>query len=61
MDQSEKWYKFVFQVQQYLNSTYHRSVDTTPFELVAEVKMKIKEHACIRELLEEARMSFIEE
>lgn len=48
-----KWYKFVGRVQQILNSTYNRSIDSTPFEVLVGVKMYCKDDIRIKELLEQ--------
>lgn len=40
IDDPTKWYKFVNRVQQTINSTYHRSIDTTPFQLLIGSKMR---------------------
>lgn len=47
-----KWYKFVDKVQQIINSTYARSTNTTPFELMTGIKMRTKEDVRIKELIE---------
>lgn len=49
----EKWYQHVDRVQRCLNSTYHRSVSITPFEVLLGVKMRQKEDLHILNLLEE--------
>ncbi|XP_037806852.1 uncharacterized protein LOC119600595 isoform X1 [Lucilia sericata] len=52
IDDPSKWYKFVGRVQQIINSTYHRSVDTTPFEMLIGTKMKTKDDIQLKELVE---------
>nr|XP_049693297.1 uncharacterized protein LOC126053899 [Helicoverpa armigera]XP_049695188.1 uncharacterized protein LOC126054290 [Helicoverpa armigera]XP_049704767.1 uncharacterized protein LOC126056282 [Helicoverpa armigera] len=47
------WYKHVSKVQRALNSTFQRSINTTPFELLMGVKMKGKEDLEILQLLQE--------
>ena len=42
MNDPTKWYKYVPIVQQTVNSTFHRSINMTPFELLIGVKMKQK-------------------
>lgn len=55
------WYKYVSKLQRVINGTYQRSINTTPFELLTGVKMKIKEDIKIIELLEEEnRAEFME-
>ncbi|KAL0881567.1 hypothetical protein ABMA27_001398 [Loxostege sticticalis] len=55
------WYKYVSKVQRVINSTYQRSINTTPFELLTGVKLKMKEDMKILEFLEEeGRMEFIQ-
>lgn len=48
-----KWYKYFDQVQRALNSTYQRSIDLTPFEVLIGVKMKRKEDILINQLIKE--------
>jgi len=38
-----KWYQCVPKLQEILNSTYYRSIDITPFELLMVEKDKIQE------------------
>lgn len=47
------WYKHVTRLQMALNSTYQRSIDTTPFELLHGTKMRTKEDIQIYEMLEQ--------
>ncbi|KAL0861495.1 hypothetical protein ABMA27_009023 [Loxostege sticticalis] len=54
------WYKHVSRVQRALNSTYQRSIDTTPFELLVGTKMKSKEDVELLDLiLEEEKNCFM--
>ena len=48
-----KWYKQVNRVQQVLNATYHRSINTTPFELMFGTKMRDKTDIELTKLIEE--------
>ncbi|GBL93950.1 Transposon Tf2-9 polyprotein [Araneus ventricosus] len=41
-DDPTKWFKFVPELQRILNSTYQRSINLTPFELLVGVKMRDK-------------------
>lgn len=52
-DDPTKWYKNVDAVQQALNSTYQRSIATTPFELLFGTKMRKNTNVGVKELLEE--------
>ncbi|XP_063891889.1 uncharacterized protein LOC135117217 [Helicoverpa armigera] len=62
IEEPSHWYKQVSRVQRALNSTYQRSIDTTPFELMVGTKMKTKEDLHIYELIQnEQRNNFIEE
>ncbi|CAK1590836.1 unnamed protein product [Parnassius mnemosyne] len=45
------WYKHVGRVQRAINSTYQRSIDTTPFQLLTGTKMNCKEDVEILNLL----------
>ncbi|XP_073947135.1 uncharacterized protein [Choristoneura fumiferana] len=54
------WYKHVARLQTALNSTYQRSIDTTPFELMFGTKMRTKEDIEIYDmLLQEERDAYI--
>lgn len=56
------WYKQVSRLQRAINSTYQRSINTSPFELMIGMKMKMKEDIEIYSLLQqENRDSFMEE
>lgn len=57
----DKWYKFVQPVQRYINSTYQRSIDTTPFELMIGVQMRNKEDIRLREMIEEENRLIIQD
>lgn len=48
-----KWYKHVSRVQQVLNATYHRSTNTSPFELMFGTKMRDKADLELKNLIEE--------
>jgi len=41
LDDSTKWYKQVSSLQQIRNSTYQRSINTIPFELLTGTKMRL--------------------
>lgn len=59
LEEPTKWYKYLNHVQQALNSTFQRSINTTPFEVLTEVKMKRKEDIELNNLIEqEARKQF---
>ena len=61
-DDPSKWYKHVEKLQYFLNSTYQRSVGTTPFQLLIGILMKCKEDLHLKELLdEELRRQFFED
>jgi transposase InsO family protein len=56
------WYRHVARVQTALNSTYQRSIDTTPFELLLGTKMRTKDDVQLYELLkQESYDSYVEE
>jgi len=50
LDDPTKWYKHIPSLQQILNSTYQRSINTTPFELLTGTKMRLN-NSNITELL----------
>ncbi|GBM92190.1 Transposon Tf2-8 polyprotein [Araneus ventricosus] len=60
-DDPTKWFKFVPKLQRILNSTYQRSINLTPFELLFGVKMRDKTDLKIRELIEEEIRSNFQE
>lgn len=62
MDDPTKWYKYVSALQQALNSTYQRSIATTPFQLLFGVPMRRKEDIRLSEFLEDDfRNQFIDD
>ncbi|CAD7013666.1 unnamed protein product [Ceratitis capitata] len=52
-DDPTKWYKFVDRVQQVINSTFNRSINMTPFELLIGVKMRTADDFNIKNLIED--------
>ncbi|GBO02052.1 Pro-Pol polyprotein [Araneus ventricosus] len=56
-----KWFKFVPELQRILNSTYQRSINLTPFEVLVGVKMRDKSDLKIRELIEKEIRSYFQE
>lgn len=62
MEDPTKWYRHVSSLQRSLNSTYHRSISTSPFKLMFGVEMRRKEDLQMLEILEEEFVSqFMEE
>lgn len=62
LENSGQWYKHVSRVQRAINSTFQRSIKTTPFELLIGTKMRTQEDIEIQELLqEEERQQFNED
>lgn len=56
------WYRHVSKLQRALNSTFQRSINTTPYQLLIGTKMRMKEDTEIYNLLlEEGRESYSEE
>lgn len=47
------WYRHVSRLQRSLNSTYHRSIDTSPFKLLVGTNMRNKEDLEIIQLLQQ--------
>lgn len=58
IENPEKWYNSVNDVQKYLNSTYQRAIQTTPFELMFGVQMKNKLSIITQTIDEEIRNDF---
>lgn len=52
IDNPSHWYKHVNELQQTINSTYQRSIATTPFELLFGTKMNSKLTDTLKETLE---------
>lgn len=60
IDNPEKWYKHVNEVQKVINSTFQRSINTTPFELLFGIKMRSQQDLNITDLLnEEIQAEFV--
>lgn len=53
IEDSSKWYRHINRVQQVLNAAYHRSTNTTPFELMFGTRMRDKADLELRNLIEE--------
>lgn len=53
IDEPDKWYKYIGRLQQIINSSFHRSIGTTPFELLFSTKLRSKNDFRLKELLEE--------
>lgn len=52
INEPTKWYKYVAKLQQILNSTYQRSINTTPFELLIGTRMRTNEDLVMKEIIE---------
>ncbi|GBM33142.1 hypothetical protein AVEN_94271-1, partial [Araneus ventricosus] len=52
LENPNKWYKFTNELQQTINSTYQRSIDTTPFELLFGTKMNTGGLDKLKEMVE---------
>lgn len=55
------WYKHVKKVQKIINSTNHRAISCTPFEVMFGVKMKTSEDTEINAILEEELLKYFNE
>lgn len=53
LNDPRKWYKHIPKLQQVLNSTFQRSINTTPFELLVGTKMRSKEDLIMKEAIEQ--------
>ena len=58
VDEPNTWYKYLTRVQHAINGSFHRSIATTPHELLFGVKLKVSEDLEIRRLLDEAAREF---
>lgn len=61
VDDPTKWYRNVNRVQQAINSTFTRSINTTPFELLVGVKMRTKDDLQIRDLINKEAVAVFNE
>ncbi|GBM20126.1 hypothetical protein AVEN_81103-1 [Araneus ventricosus] len=52
LENPNKWYKFTNELQQTINYTYQRSIDTTPFELLFGTKMNTGGLDKLKEMVE---------
>ena len=52
LEDPTKWYKYTNELQQTINSTYQRSIDTTPFELLFGTKMNVDGPNKLKEMVE---------
>ncbi|GFS74284.1 retrovirus-related Pol polyprotein from transposon 297 [Trichonephila clavipes] len=60
-DDPTKWFKHVSSLQEVLNSTFQRSINTTPFELLFGTQINNKTDLCIHQLIDEqAQVEFNE-
>ena len=53
VDDPSKWYRHIERVQRIINSTYCRSTNTTPLQLLTAVKMLTKDDILIKQLIDE--------
>ena len=61
LDNSDRWYQYVDQVQTCLNSTYQRSIGRTRFEVLFGVRMRRKEDPRILALVEQEAVELFED
>lgn len=47
-----EWYKHLSTAQQYLNTTFHRSIGTIPFQVMFGTKPRFQENETLRDLVE---------
>lgn len=59
-DNPMHWYKYISDVQRFINATHQRSINTTPFEIMIGIKMRNKENIRLKELLEEEKRLAVE-
>jgi len=58
----DTWYKYVDQVQQYINSSPNRSTKLTPFKLLLiGQNMRLKDDVALKELIESENIKSIQE
>ena len=56
MEEPTKWYKHVSRVQRALNSTFQRSLASTPFQVLIGSPMRNKEDIQLPEIIQESLM-----
>lgn len=57
-----KWYKYVSRVQRAINSTYQRSIKTTPYNLLFGIKMSMPDDLQLTQMVKDAlRLEFQQE
>ncbi|GFY23912.1 retrovirus-related Pol polyprotein from transposon 297 [Trichonephila clavipes] len=59
-DDPTKWFKHVPSLQEVLNSTFQRSINTTPFELLFGTQINNKTDLRIQQLIDELQLEFNE-
>lgn len=57
----QSWYKHVNRVQNFINGTYQRSINTTPFELMIGTRIRQKEDLQLKELVEQENIITFQE
>lgn len=60
-DSPGDWWKYVGQVQQFINSSVSRSTKRTPFELLTGEKMRLRDDQQLRRVIEEELIGTFEE
>jgi len=56
-----KWYKHLGLAQQCLNTTLHRSLGTSPFNVLFGTRVRLRDNCEVRELLEKEWISEFQE
>lgn len=58
---SGEWFKHLSTAQQYLNTAFHRSIGTTPFQVMFGTKPRFKNDDSLRELVEQEFVTTFQE
>lgn len=61
IDNPTKWYKFVDLVMRMINTTFQRSINTTPIELLIGIKMRNNDYQDIKRLINDEMQKIFEE
>lgn len=61
IDNPESWYKYVTDLQRFLNNTLQRSIGRTPFEILFGAKMRTREDVKLAETIEQEWIKLFEE
>ncbi|XP_043275316.1 uncharacterized protein [Venturia canescens] len=56
-----EWFRYLGLAQQYLNTSFHRSIGSTPFQVMLGVRPRLREDVSLREMVEKEFITSFEE